>query len=88
MIKAMKVRNYASSTLEMKDYELPMMEKPMSINDRMEKLYNEFAEYEHCKGCQKVISNSDEQEGKKIYLQTTNCFHPIHKDCLAEIAYK
>ena len=41
-----------------------------------------------CKFCDKVIFQSDLEEGKVTMLQSTECFHQVRIDCLREEAIK
>lgn len=45
-------------------------------------------EYEMCKACTKTFSPQEEQQGEKIMLVESNCFHLMHKSCLIDLIFK
>lgn len=44
--------------------------------------------YEICKFCNRGFTSQDESSGEKTMLQSTECFHLIHKSCLRHIAMR
>ena len=44
-----------------------------------------FQPPEFCVKCKNVFSKEDEQMHRKIFLQSTECFHEIHKKCFIDL---
>ena len=51
--------------------------------EQMKQLEN----YETCKQCNRHFTMQEEQNGQKTMLQSTECFHLVHKDCLRDLAF-
>lgn len=45
-------------------------------------------ELKKCKFCNKKITDEEEKNGGKTMLQSSECFHQVHIDCLKEVAIK
>ena len=46
------------------------------------------AEERTCKFCDKQITAEEEENSRKTFLQSSECFHQVHIDCLKEATIK
>jgi len=49
---------------------------------------NDMADERSCKFCQKQITDQDQENNNMTMLQSSDCFHQVHIECLKENAIK
>ncbi len=88
-----------NSIAERKDYIDFSQDQVMGSMDAMEEEkqpgeefsksnFNYLVEAELCSRCGQTFSAEDERQERKIMIQSTDCFHTIHKKCFIELVYE